>query len=108
MKPAKRTTISREITGPPHSWKVRVLRKLTKKQRAGLQQLLILFDGVTADDKEALVDGIELRMHDVYDYQMYIFKAGSEKLRVSIRVVQIPDADQIAASNVTEVEHGIH
>ncbi len=97
-----------DIKGQPHSWKIRVLGKLTKKQQDCLRLVLYYFEDMTVDDKEALVEGIELTMHDRYDHEMFIIKATSEKARISIRLTRIPDIDPVAASDVTEVEHGIH
>ena len=96
-----------DIRGTEHAWKVRVMRTLTKKQQDCLRLVLYWFDNMQLDDKEALLKGIEQTMRG-YGHEMFSLKAMSEKARISIRLVRLPDADPIAASDVTEVEHGIH
>src|SRR5688500_13376812 len=108
MEQMKRTTRRLDVKGDPHSWKVRVMGKLTKNQQDCLRLVLYYFEHIPLDDKEALVEGIEVPVHGVYDYEMFMLKAKSEKARISVRLVRIPDVEPIAASSVKEVEHGIH
>ena len=68
-------TITRDVVGTRHPWRVRVDRKLTKRQADRLRLLLYWLDDMTVDEKEELIEGKEQVWHR-YNHEIAIVRIG--------------------------------
>jgi len=71
-------TIPRDVRGTRHPWRVRVDRKLTKRQEDRLRLILYWLDDMTVEEKEELIDGKEQVWHS-YNHEIAIVRLARAK-----------------------------